>query len=184
MYDEVRHLQGLVQDLRTLSLADAGNLTLTQEEVDPQQLLQRTAATYQQRAHAQDVQVVVATDDALPLVQVDPERMIQVLGNLVSNALRFTPVGGCIQLKAHGKGEQVELLVTDNGVGIAPEHLPRIFDRFYQADSARSEEEYNTSGLGLAIVKSIVELHQGTISVTSTLNQGTTFTISLAAMPA
>jgi len=111
-------------------------------------------------------------------MNVDPERMAQVLGNLVSNALRHTPAGGRISLAAAQQGNNVLLTVQDNGVGIAPDRLPRIFDRFYRGDAARQAHE-GESGLGLAIAKSLVELHGGTISVESTLREGATFTIAL-----
>jgi len=100
------------------------------------------------------------------------------LGNLVSNALRHTPAGGQISLAAAQRGNNVQLTVQDNGVGIAPDRLRRIFDRFYRGDAARQAHE-GESGLGLAIAKSLVELHGGTISVQSILGEGTTFSIAL-----
>jgi signal transduction histidine kinase len=115
----------------------------------------------------------------LPEVEVDEERMAQVLGNLLSNALRFTPAGGTIMLRADAHDTTVQLYVQDTGSGIAPEDLPYIFDRFYRADAAR--EHTGSSGLGLAIAKGIVEAHGGTIAADSTPGQGTTFTITLPA---
>jgi two-component system sensor histidine kinase BaeS len=106
--------------------------------------------------------------------------MVQVLANLVSNSLRYTPSGGIITLGAHHEADGVALTVADTGQGIAPESLPRIFDRFYRADSARSQNG-DESGLGLAIVKSIVTNHGGTISVASELGKGSVFSIHLPA---
>jgi two-component system sensor histidine kinase BaeS len=180
MYDEAQHLKRLVEDLRTLSLAEAGELTLNRQLVAPQALLERTAAAYRHLAEQQDIALQVKADPALPEIHVDPERMAQVLGNLVSNALRHTPEGGQIVLSAQHQAGDVQVMVQDNGEGIAPQALPRIFDRFYRGDEARQAHE-GESGLGLAIAKSIVELQGGMISVESTLGEGTTFVISLRA---
>ncbi len=106
--------------------------------------------------------------------------MAQVLENLVSNALCYTPEGGEITLSARADASTVKLQVQDNGTGIAPEDLPLVFDRFYRADESR-QRNGTESGLGLAIAKSIVEAHGGSISVESILGQGTTFTIMLPA---
>jgi signal transduction histidine kinase len=104
-----------------------------------------------------------------------------VLNNLVSNALRYT-THGHVKLSATSDGQQVHLMVCDTGVGIPAADLPFIFDRFYRADKSRQRNDTNASGLGLAIAKAIVEAHHGTITVTSTPQQGATFTINLAAL--
>jgi signal transduction histidine kinase len=114
----------------------------------------------------------------LPAIQVDPDRLAQVLGNLVSNALRYTPAGGQIALGAAGQGRRVLLSVQDTGAGIPPGDVPHVFDRFYRGDEAR-DGNGGESGLGLAIARSLVELQGGTISVQSVLGQGTTFRIVL-----
>lgn len=178
MYDESRHLQRLVEDLRTLSLADAGELPLTREMVAPASLLQRHAEAFKHRAGQKGVSITVAAEPGLPLVNVDPERFAQVMGNLVSNALRYTPSGGAIRLEAARGDGTVVVTVRDNGAGIATESLSHVFERFYRGDSARHEDE---SGLGLAIAKSLVEAHGGAIAVTSRPGEGTTFTITLPA---
>ena len=116
--------------------------------------------------------------DALPLVEVDLERMAQVFNNLVSNALRYTPAEGTITLAAQARDAGVELTVADTGAGIDADALPHIFDRFYRADQARSDD---ASGLGLPIVKSIVQAHGGSVDVTSTPGVGTTFRVILPA---
>ena len=113
-------------------------------------------------------------------MNVDVERMVQVLANLVTNALRHTPEGGAVTLGAHAQNGGVALTVSDSGEGIAPDVLPRVFDRFYRADSARSQNG-DESGLGLAIVKSIVTNHGGAVSAGSELGKGSTFTIYLPA---
>jgi signal transduction histidine kinase len=177
MSNEVQHLQRLVEDLRTLSLADAGELVIQRQPVAPRDLLERLAAAYRHQAEGQGVALVVQTEAGLTDLHVDPERMEQVLGNLVSNALRYTPEGGEIRLTATQAAGGVVLAVTDTGSGIPPEVLPHIFERSYRGDAARQGTE---SGLGLSIAKSIVELHGGKISAQSGgAGQGTQIQIKL-----
>ncbi len=178
LHTEAQHLQRLVDDLRTLSLADAGELPLMRQPLAPQQLLERAAAAYRAQALERNIALEVEAPVSLPAVEVDPERMAQVLGNLISNALRYTPSGGRITLTAAARDTSVMLQVADSGVGIAPDDLPYVFERFYRADASRHGND-GSSGLGLAIAKSLVEAHGGTIAVASTPGQGTTFTISL-----
>ena len=178
LYDETQILQRLVEDLHTLSLADAGELPLQCRPIEPIQILAHVAETYGHTAEQAGVSLVTRAPDSLPEVTVDYERMSRALGNLVSNALRYTPPGGTISLSASVTADQLTLSVADTGSGIASEHLPNIFERFYRADASR-QQETGGSGLGLAIVRSIVEAHGGTISVTSEPGQGTTFTVSL-----
>ena len=178
LHIEAQHLQHLIDDLRTLSLADAGELSLTRQWMMPRALLERTAAAYRAQADDHGVALSVQSAANLPEVDVDPERIAQVLSNLVSNALRYTPAGGAITLAATAQADTVQLRVQDTGAGIAPEALPHIFERFYRADPSRQQEN-GSSGLGLAIAKSIVEAHGGTIGVESVVGRGTTFTINL-----
>ena len=179
LYDEAQHLQHLVTDLRTLSLADAGELSLQREALSAQELLQRVQGAWQTGAQQRQVRLDLQVPAALPLIHLDPERMMQVFNNLVSNALRYTPAGGAITLTAQYEEKHVLLMVADTGKGIAAEHLPLLFDRFYRADPARQEGD-GASGLGLAIARSIVEAHGGSLRVASAgLGQGATFTIRL-----
>ncbi|CAN5537639.1 ATP-binding protein [soil metagenome] len=186
MYGEVEHLQRLVEDLRTLSLADAGELPLNRRTVDPMALLERTGLAYFVQAEEQGIVLRVEPTeeptDPLPSISVDTDRMTQVLNNLVSNALRYT-MQGEIVLSAASKDQQVSLTVSDTGTGIEPEHLPFVFDRFYRADQSRQRSDDTSSGLGLAIAKAIVDAHNGSLTVASTLGQGTTFTITLPVLP-
>lgn len=183
LYDEAHHLQHLVNDLRTLSLADAGELTLQREAVFPYELLLRAYRAWLSQAQQRDIILICRAPEGLPALSVDVERLNQVLNNLISNALRYTPPAGRIVLAARQQDEQIRLTIQDNGAGIAADHLPFIFDRFYRADPARTENNSGNSdesGLGLAIARSIVEAHGGTLCVESAgVDQGVTFTISL-----
>lgn len=188
MHEEVEHLGRLVSDLRTLSLADAGELPLNRRAVDPRALLERTGLAYVVQAEQQGVGLRVDSPEVLPSVDVDSDRMTQVLNNLVSNALRHTSQGEIV-LRASAENGQVDLQVCDTGQGIAPEALPHIFDRFYRVDQSRQRQANGTlsSGLGLAIAKAIVNAHGGEIGVASKTRDsdpaqpGTTFTITLPA---
>jgi two-component system sensor histidine kinase BaeS len=177
MYSKGQHLQHLIEDLRILALVDAGELTLARRAVDPKILLEHTALAHMIQAQEKGIKIRVDVSDGTAKFEVDSERMSQVLGNLVSNALRYTPEGGEIVLTGRGDEEENVLEVRDNGAGIASEELPHIFDRFYRSDTSRQQS--GESGLGLAIAKSIVTAHGGTISVSSTLGYGTTFIIRI-----
>jgi len=178
MHEEAQRLQRMVADLRTLSLADAGELTLQRQLVVPEALIERVAAVYAPVARQQEIQIATAIGEELPDVEVDVERMAQVLSNLLTNALRHTAAGGAVTLSAQATGDGVTLVVADTGEGIPPDALPHIFDRFYRADGARTQNG-DESGLGLAIVKSIVAAHGGTIGATSEIGKGSRFEIRL-----
>ena len=164
MRQEVQHLQRLVEDLRTLSLADAGELKFNRQRVAPRDLIEQAASAFLQQAAQQRFALQTQSDAALPAISVDVDRIAQVLGNLISNALRYTPAGGRIVLSAK-QTDGVVLYVEDNGAGIAPEVLPNIFERFYRGDASRRNE--SESGLGLAIARSLVEAHGGKIAAAS-----------------
>lgn len=174
MQAEVTHLQRLVEDLRTLSLADAGELKLHLESTSILELLNRVADAYRPQAEQKQITLHVGVKSDLFEVHLDPARMEQVFGNLVSNALRYTPEGGEIRLEAKQLNGRLSVSVIDNGSGIPPEILPHIFERSFRGDESRSGNE---SGLGLAIAKSIVELHGGKIRTESDQN-GTQFNIT------
>jgi len=178
MYQEAQLLSHLIDDLRMLSLADAGELTLNRRATAPLELLSQAQAAYLPQAREADVALVIELDEAVPDVSVDPERMARVLENLIGNALRYIAAGGQITLGAQPHEAGILLTVCDTGSGIPPEDLPHIFDRFYRGDAARQAND-DESGLGLAIAKSLVEAHGGTIAVSSTVGQGTRFEIVL-----
>ena len=148
MYEEVEHLQRMIDDLRVLSLADAGELTLNRRPVDPAALLERTGLAYFVAAEEQGTALRIETQPGLPSIAVDTDRMAQVLNNLVANALRHT-LQGEVVLAATAQDGQVHLSVRDSGSGIAPDDLPFVFDRFYRGDKARQRTDGSSSGLGL-----------------------------------
>ena len=174
LLDETRQLTRLVEDLRTLSLAEAGQLALAKEDVDLGELMADVATSFSGPAEEFGVNLVVEpTGDSNPIiVHADPGRLDQVLGNLVANALRYTISGGTIRLSAREVNEKAILKVSDNGSGIAPEALPFIFDRFWKGDPSRRKQPGAGSGLGLAISRQLVQSLGGKISVESTLGEG------------
>ncbi len=180
VYDEARQLSLLVEDLRTLSLSDAGELTLVLRPVSPRTLLERIVNTYSHRMSELNISLKLESDPLLPDVNADPNRLNQVFENLLDNALRYSRSGGQIQMEAHSKGGEVEFRIQDNGQGIPEQDLPHIFDRFYRGDPSRNRNN-GGSGLGLAIAKSIIELHNGRIWAESRVGHGTSIVFALPA---
>lgn len=177
LLEEADLLERLVVDLQDLALADAGMLRLHRERRDLADLAQQVVAAHRPKAEAAEV-VLTASAEGPVFATVDGARIRQAIGNLVSNALRFTPAGGRVTVSVRTSGDRATIDVTDTGTGISPEHLPRLFDRFYRVDESRSRET-GGSGLGLAITKHLIEAHHGRIGVTSTPGTGSTFTLEL-----
>ena len=176
--NQVNLLTRLVDDLRTLALAEAGQLPLVKRPIDLAALLRNTLTSFEAQAATQQVTLRADVAIDLPPVSVDADRIQQTLGILIANALRYTPAAGSITLAARAVGPRVTIEVADTGAGIAPEDLPHVFDRLYRADKSRSRESGGT-GLGLAIAKSIVEAHGGSIAAQSTVGQGARFVVEL-----
>jgi signal transduction histidine kinase len=176
MNKEVVRLKRLVEDLRTLSLADAGELKLTYQDVPVEALLNHVADSFELLFTEKQLNLEVQVEPGLSHLKIDLERMEQVLGNLVSNAMRYTAPGGKVVLRAYPAPGALNLSVQDTGEGIPLDKLPYIFERLYRVDASRSGGD-DESGLGLAIVKSIVEAHGSTVTAQSEVGKGTTITI-------
>jgi two-component system sensor histidine kinase BaeS len=181
LLEEAGLLERLVVDLQDLALADAGMLRLNPAPRDLTEVIEQVVAAHRPAAETAGVSLAAAVTGPAPAI-VDGARIRQALGNLVANAIRFTPRDGKVVVGVRRVGNGYNLTVTDNGTGIAAEHLPHLFDRFYRADHSRSRTT-GGSGLGLAITKHLVEAHQGTITVTSLPDHGSTFTIHLPPKP-
>jgi two-component system sensor histidine kinase BaeS len=179
LLEESLVLQRLVDDLHELAQADAGTLRLHPEPVDAAEVVDQVVAAHHALAAAGRVALTARTGDEL-FLHADPVRLRQAVGNLVANAVRYTPEGGSVTVEGRAEADLVVVEVTDTGAGIAPEDLPRVFERFWRADGSRSRST-GGSGLGLAITRHLVEAHGGTVSASSAPGSGTTFRIALPA---
>jgi len=171
--DQVAMLTKLVEDLRTLALAEAGTLTLRKEPTDLTILAQEAVTSFDGLAAAAGARLQVQMPGEMPLVDLDPLRIQQVIGNLVANALRYAPTGSVVTVAGEARPKSVVVSVTDAGPGIAPELLPHVFERFTKAEDSRG------SGLGLAIARQLVEAHGGSIKAERPKEGGTTISFEL-----
>jgi two-component system sensor histidine kinase BaeS len=176
--DSAELLDRLVEDLRTLELVDAGQLALERSDVDCARLLRRIAARFAPQAEARSQRIEAAPAEDLPPADADPQRLEQILGNLIGNALRHTPDGGEIRLGASAEGGALRITVEDSGPGIPAESLERVFERFYRLDAGRSRAE-GGSGLGLAIARKLAEAHGGTLTAQNREAGGARFILTL-----
>ncbi|QSB49042.1 sensor histidine kinase [Parageobacillus toebii] len=182
LQDELIRLTRLVDDLHQLSLAEAGKLPLERKPTDMYALLQRMIERATPSAEEKNIHIHMTCSTSKTTIFVDPHRITQVFLNLLVNAIRYTPEGGVVKVTIdeiqNGESRVLRIAVADTGIGIAPEHLPLLFNRFYRTDEARTRNRGGT-GLGLAIAKEFVLAHDGTIDVESTPGQGTTFIVKL-----
>jgi signal transduction histidine kinase len=160
--EEAERLEHLVNDLRTLSLADAGELSVDFQSVDVNVLMRDVHAHYLTLFNQQRIALNLEAAPGILTVNLDPGRFTQVLNNILDNALRHTPEGGSVELKTKLTEKRIQLSVKDSGEGVTPEEAQHLFDRFYRVDASRTRDD-GGSGLGLAIAKSIVEMHKGRI---------------------
>ena len=176
MRGDVDRISGLVDDLLELSRMESGQFTIETEPTALPPVVQAVSNQFSDAAAAQEVDIVTQFEAALPPVMADSEKLTQVFVNLVENALKFTPATGKISIAAQAEGEFVKVRLKDTGVGVAPQHLPHLFERFYKVDRSRRD---GGTGLGLAIVKQLVEAHGGQITVESREGEGCTFTFTV-----
>jgi len=176
LHEETETMAALLEDLRTIALAESGALILNKEPTDIPALLNDLLFSFENQVKAKDVQIAMSVQDSMPAVILSPVRMREVLHNLFSNAIRHTPVGGIIEVSAlieNEPGSNLIISIKDNGEGIAPEDLELIFERFYKASDSGG------MGLGLSIAKKLVEAHGGSLIAKSNPGEGTTMTIRL-----
>ena len=169
----------LMKGLLELARLDSthGKTKIKRRPVEINATLHQTIEQLQAKAESK-AQTLVEEPAAMPLyILAAPELFGQILYNLTENAIKYTPEGGTIHVKAEQQGDTATITVKDNGIGIAPDDLPRIFDRFYRVDKARARKS-GGNGIGLSLVKFLVELFGGTIEVTSQIGEGTTFTLT------
>jgi signal transduction histidine kinase len=183
MLTQTERLGRLVEQLLDLSRLESGEIPLHRERVSVGPLVAQVVSEIDVARRDQGVAIHPVIAEDVPALDADPERVHQVLFNLVDNAVRFTPGGGTVTISAHRHNGSVEITVADTGVGIASEHIPRLFERFYRVDPARSREDGGT-GIGLAIARSVVEAHGGHIRARSAPGEGSAFTFDLPAVAA
>ena len=182
MLSQSERLGRLVEQLLDLSRLESGELPLHREEISLAPLVHEVRSEIEVARAGAEVSIEEDVPEDLPPVFVDRERVHQVLFNLLDNAVRLTPPGGAVMVSAHRHDGSVDVHVADTGPGIAPEHLPRLFERFYRVDPARSAKDGGT-GIGLAIARSVVEAHGGRIRAESEEGKGSVFTFELPVAP-
>lgn len=179
IYDESARMHRMVLDLLDLARIDAGTAEITMTPVDIAILLNAIVDKFKPQSQAVGVEIVSDLQNNLPKISGDGDRLLQVITNFVDNSLKFTPRGGIVTLHAEVLKDEILISVTDTGTGISDQAREHIFDRFYQADTARKGGKRHGAGLGLAIAREIVLAHGGRISVRSRLGEGTTFEVFL-----
>lgn len=178
LHDEVGRLSRMIEDLRLLSLADAGELPIIKQQVDIRQLLGNIVTRYTALAESRDIELVL-DETSVPLnIYADADKLQQAIRNLLENALHYTPQGGRVRVMAVQDKTKAQVSIVDTGSGIQPEELESLFERFWRGDRSRNRNS-GGSGLGLAIVQQIVQLHGGSVTAVSPDGAGAVFTITL-----
>lgn len=180
LHDETLHLSRLVEDLQQLALADAGALAVHPVQTDVGDLVTQVANSHLQAATDTGLSLSTLVKGSI-VADVDPTRIHQVVSNLLANAIAYTPEGGTVTTRALIDGAEVVISISDTGVGLSAEELPKVFDRFWRADQSRTRAT-GGSGVGLSICKELVESHSGTITAVSEPGVGSTFTVRLPAI--
>jgi two-component system phosphate regulon sensor histidine kinase PhoR len=168
-----KRLELLVEDLLTLARLESGNLDLQLGTVDLSNFFQEMIRDWEKKLTSKQLNMIVDVPPDLSPIRVDRTRLQEAVYNLLDNAVKYSREHGEIRLSARQRDGEIELAVSDDGIGIAKEDLPRIFERFYRADKARSPDKVSGTGLGLAIVKHIAQLHGGRVEAESELEKGT-----------
>ena len=168
----------LINDLLDLVRLESGRMEVKREPLEVAEFVKGLASAARQVADDKRLRLETFVDPALGTVLADRDKLEKIVLNLVFNALKFTPAGGRVELRAEKQGEELVLTVADTGMGISEKNLPHVFDRFWQADGS-SKRKYQGVGIGLALVKELVEIQGGKVTVQSQEGKGTTFTVTL-----
>ena len=176
--EKTQGLLTLINDLLDLSKIEAGMMVQYKEPLSLQEVIQRVVELMRAEAEAKKIELQFSAPSGIPFIQADRNSMEGIFTNLISNAIKYTPEGGKVSVIVSEEGDFVKTVVSDTGIGIKTEDLPRIFDKFYRVKTTETRQIVGT-GLGLSIVKSIVDAHLGSISVESEVGKGTTFTVLL-----
>jgi len=180
MRQAAMQIDSLIQDLLDVTRLEAGRLSVSPRDAEPRPLVDAALNAMRTLAESSGVALAARFHDPLPTVYADPDRVTQLLSNLVGNALKFTPAGGRVDVDVRGQADGVLVSVIDTGEGIAADQLPHVFDRFYQVSGSRGTTRHG-AGLGLPIARAIVEAHGGTIAIESAAGKGTTVRFTLPA---
>ena len=178
MHSNGMRLLKLINDLLDLVRLESGRMEVKREPLEVAEFVKGLASAARQVANDKRLRLETFVDPAVGTVLADRDKLEKVVLNLVFNALKFTPAGGRVELRAEKRGEEMTLIVADTGMGISEKNLPHVFDRFWQADGS-SKRKYQGVGIGLALVKELVEIHGGKVAVQSQEGNGTTFTVTL-----
>jgi histidine kinase len=179
IHAEINRLQRLVNDLQELSQVESGAFQLAFTAVNPSNLLETIQRNFANQFEEKNLQLDIEVEPNLPQILIDKDRIIQVLTNLVGNALQYTPSGGRVVIKVHRENANLIFSVSDTGIGISAEQLPNIFNRFYRTDKSRARAS-GGSGIGLTIARALVKAHQGRIWAESDgEGKGSTFSFSI-----